>query len=61
VAAAVTQGGGLALRIQKDNDGFTQQGKGFGAIGQSRQRHDGMPELAKNGLLGDQHEALLTR
>ena len=59
MAAAVAQGSGLAFSAQKHHNVFTQQGEGLRAACQLAQRHDSVPELSKNGLLGHQHEALL--
>jgi hypothetical protein len=55
VAAAVAQCGGLAAGIDEENDVFAQQPERLGAMGQFGERHDGMPELAKDGLLGNEH------
>ena len=59
VATPIAQGGRAAVGIQEQDDLNPQQGERFGAVFEVGQRHDGMPEFTEDGLLGDQHEALL--
>jgi len=56
MAAAIAQCGGLAVGIEKEDDVLAEQRERLGALLQIGQGHDGMPELAEDGLLRDEHE-----
>jgi hypothetical protein len=59
MAAAVAQGGGMAVCAFPDHDLLAQQGEWLGACVECMQGHQRVPEAAQDGLAGDKHGRFL--